>query len=119
ILVLNEHYYTEQNPHGEPYVDGDRIYGRGAADMKGALACAAEAARVVAGTNFAGELAIVAIGLHEAPGGRGEDLTHLLANGFTADYAVVCELTQPGKVVVAHMGQATAEITISRPGMPT
>src|SRR5207253_1153643 len=78
-----------------------------------------EAARVLRESDFAGELAIVAIGLHEAPGGRGEDLTHLLANGFTADYAVVCELTQPGKVVVAHMGQATAEITITRPGMPT
>ena len=89
--------------------------------MKGACVSALEAAQVLAESgDFAGELAIVAIGLHEAPGGRGEDLTHLVhEQGFTADYAVVCELTQPDKIVVAHMGQATAEITISRPGMPT
>jgi acetylornithine deacetylase len=74
--------------------------------------------RVFAQTPFKGEIVIVAIGLHEAPGGRGEDLTHLLANGFHADMAVVCELSGHD-VVVAHMGQATAEITISRPGMPT
>jgi acetylornithine deacetylase len=117
-VVLNGHLDTVPIPHEPPRIDGDRVYGRGAADMKGALVSALAAAEEL-DRDFAGEVAIVAIGLHEAPGGRGEDLTHLLANGFTADYAVVCELTQPGKVVVAHMGQATAEITISRPGMPT
>src|SRR5260221_8307519 len=34
---------------------------------------------VFAQTPFKGEVVIVAIGLHEAPGGRGEDLTQLLA----------------------------------------
>ena len=61
---------------------------------------------------------MVAIGLHEAPTGRGEDLRKLLEDGFSADYAVVCELGGH-ELPVAHMGQATAEITVSRPGMPT
>ena len=117
-IVLNGHLDTVPIPHAPPRVENGSIYGRGSADMKGACAAALEAVRVFAQTPFKGEVVIVAIGLHEAPGGRGEDLTHLLANGFHADMAVVCELSGHD-VVVAHMGQATAEITVSRPGMPT
>ena len=119
-VVLNGHLDTVPIPHEEPRLDGDTIYGRGSADMKGALACAAEAAAVAAGRGgFPGELVIVAIGLHEAPGGRGEDLMWLLGEtDFTADYAVVCELAGDS-FVAAHMGQATVEIEITRPGMPT
>ena len=62
---------------------------------------------------------IVAIGLHEAPGGRGEDLTWLLReHGFRSDFAVVCELSGD-TFVAAHMGQATVEITIARAGIVT
>jgi acetylornithine deacetylase/succinyl-diaminopimelate desuccinylase-like protein len=120
-VVLNGHLDVVPIPHDPPRIEGGLIYGRGSADMKGACACAAEAVRVVRESgSFAGELVIVAIGLHEAPGGRGEDLTWLLnEHGFTADLAVVCELSRPGMVVVSHMGQATAEITVSRGGTPT
>ena len=117
-IVLNGHLDTVPIPHAPPHVENGSIYGRGSADMKGACAAAAEAVRVFAQQPFKGEIVIVAIGLHEAPGGRGEDLTHLLESGFRADMAVVCELSGHN-VVVAHMGQATAEITISRPGTPT
>jgi len=88
---------------------------------EGPVAAATEAVRVVAesGRAFPGELVLVAIGLHEAPGGRGEDLTWLLAeHGFTADYAIVCELAGD-RLVAAHMGQATVELEITRPGMAT
>ena len=34
-------------PHGRALEDGGAVYGRGSADMKGALACAAETARVL------------------------------------------------------------------------
>ena len=119
-VVLNGHLDTVPIPHEWPRLDGDTIYGRGTADMKGALACAAEAARVLAERgSFPGELVIVAIGLHEAPGGRGEDLTHLLEErGFTADLGVVCELGG-STLPVAHLGCATFEITIRREGMVT
>jgi acetylornithine deacetylase/succinyl-diaminopimelate desuccinylase-like protein len=119
-VVLNAHLDTVPIPHDPPRIHGDRIYGRGSADMKGAAVCALEAAQVLGESGpFAGELVLVMIGLHEAPGGRGEDLTHLLGPaGLTADFAVVCELSGHD-VAVAHMGQATVEITITRPGMPT
>ena len=119
-IVLNGHLDTVPIPHDPPRLDGETIYGRGTADMKGALACAAEAARVLAERgSFPGELVIVAVGLHEAPGGRGEDLNYLLGeHGFTADLGVVCELGGP-TLPVAHLGCATFEIKIRREGMVT
>ena len=120
-IVLNGHLDTVPIPHDPPRVADDRVWGRGSADMKGPVAAATEAVRVVAesGRPFPGELVLVAIGLHEAPGGRGEDLTWLLSeHGFTSDYAIVCELSGDS-LVAAHMGQATVEIEIAREGMPT
>ena len=119
-IVLNGHLDTVPIPHETPRVEGDVIYGRGTADMKGALACAAETARLVAERgSFPGELVIVATGLHESPLGRGQDLNWLLnESGFTADYAVVGELGG-STLPVAHVGCATFEVTIGREGMVT
>ena len=120
-IVLNGHLDTVPIPHDPPRLEGGRIWGRGSADMKGPVAAATEAVRVLAetGRRFPGEVVLVAIGLHEAPGGRGEDLRWLLGeHGFTADYAIVCELAGR-ELVAAHMGQATVEIEIRRDGMAT
>lgn len=119
-IVLCGHLDTVPIPHAPPRLDGTVIHGRGAADMKGACVSALEAVRVAAEMRpFPGELIVVAIGLHEAPGGRGEDLTWLLAEtDFAADLAIVCELGSH-TLPIAHMGQATVEVTITRPGIPT
>ncbi len=121
ILVLFGHLDTVSIPHDPPRREGDLIFGRGAADMKGAMACAAEVARVLvqAQEGFPGELVVVGIGLHEAPSGRGEDLVHLLRErSFRADGVIVCE-GGGDRLPVAHMGSATFEIMISRPGIST
>ena len=119
-VVLNGHLDTVPIPHELARVENGSVYGRGSADMKGALACAAEAARVLKESGpFPGELVIIAIGMHEAPGGRGEDLTWLLReHGFRSDFAVVCELSGD-TFLAAHMGQAPVELTITRPALVT
>jgi acetylornithine deacetylase/succinyl-diaminopimelate desuccinylase-like protein len=119
-VAYSGHLDTVPVPHGPPRVEGDVIFGRGSADMKGSIACAAEAARVLKESGrFPGELTIVAIGLHEAPGGRGEDLIHLLRErGFRSDVAIVGELGGD-RLPVAHMGCATFEIAVTREGIAT
>ncbi len=119
-IVLNGHLDTVPIPHEPARIEDGAVYGRGSADMKGALACAAEAARVVkAAGPFPGELVVLATGLHESPGGRGEDLAWLLnEHGFSADAVVVCELSGD-RFIAAHTGCATFEIAIAREGLVT
>ena len=72
--------------------------------MKGACVCAARGGAGARRSGpFEGELVIVAIGLHEAPGGRGEDLDAPARRAASrADYAVVCEMSRPRRRGRAH-----------------
>ncbi|HEY3078759.1 MAG TPA: M20 family metallopeptidase [Chloroflexota bacterium] len=119
-LTLNGHLDTVPVEHPPARREGDTIYGRGAADMKSAVAAMAEVARVLVegGVHLKGTLQLIAHGRHEAPLGYGEDLAALVRRGLGGDAAIVTELGWD-ELPVVGMGMAIFTITIARPGEPS
>ncbi|RLI43523.1 hypothetical protein DRO69_09165 [Candidatus Bathyarchaeota archaeon] len=101
-----------KQPPFEPVVKDGKIYGRGAADMKGALSSIFNAAKAVVelGVSLKGNLVIQFVADEEEGGAKGTEF--LAKKGFIkGDYAVVCEPTGL-KIGVAEKGFIRTEITV-------
>jgi acetylornithine deacetylase len=109
-LLLNAHMDTVgvagmESPF-EPTVHGDRLYGRGAYDMKGGLAAIMLAARALAGEGGAGGDLIVTAVADEEYASAG---TQAVVERLTADAAIVTEPTAL-RICLAHKGFAWVAI---------
>jgi acetylornithine deacetylase len=95
----------------EPFsgdVAGGRLQGRGAYDMKGAVAAALVAARDLDRSGLDGSV-VVACAADEEHASLGAE--QLVAGGERPDYVIVCEPTDE-RVCVAHRGFAGFEIEV-------
>ena len=93
-------------------VDGGRVHGRGACDMKGGVAAMLGAVRAVvasgAAERFEGELVVVSVPSEE-DGGQG--MLAAIRAGIVGDMAVIPEPSNLD-IVVAHAGALTFRMTV-------
>ena len=118
-LQFNGHLDTVHLPFVPPRIEDGILYGSGASDMKAGVAAMCEAMLAVRDSRVleAGGILLTAHDLHEAPWGRGQQLTALIEEGYVGDAALLPEYLSSILPVVGR-GMANVEVTLSRQGIP-
>ncbi|MBM2821377.1 MAG: ArgE/DapE family deacylase [Thermoleophilia bacterium] len=108
-LMLNAHMDTvgvaRMTDPFTPRIEGDRLFGRGAYDMKGSLAACMLATAEAGRRGFAGDVVLTAVADEEFASVG----TEAVAARLRADAAIVTEPTEM-QVAVAHRGFVNVEI---------
>lgn len=118
-LQFNGHLDTVHLPFVPPRVENGMLYGSGASDMKGGVAAALEALRVLRETGLLtrGEILFTAHDLHESPWGDGSQVDRLIDAGYVGDGVLIPEYLSD-RLATAGRGLAVLEVTVSREGVP-
>ncbi len=118
-LQFNGHVDTVHLPFVPPAIEGTRLTGSGASDMKAGFAAAVEAVRVLRDTGAlsAGSVLLTAHDLHEVPWGFGQQLDQLIADGLHGDAVLIPEYLNHCLPVVGR-GNAVWKLGITRSGPP-
>jgi succinyl-diaminopimelate desuccinylase len=118
-LQFDGHLDTVHLPFVPPRVDEGMIRGSGASDMKGGVAAAIEALRVIREAELlpAGAILLTAHDLHEAPWGDGRQLDQLIRDGYKGDAVLIPEPLSATLPLIGR-GTSTWKVTIRRKGPP-
>lgn len=117
-LQWHGHLDAIATAHAPVRRDGDVIHGRGASDMKGALAAEIEAVKLLRAAGFPerGNVLITFHGLHEE--GRSAPLHGLIERGIHGDAVIIGELGSPSELITNSRGLTFWDMDVSRPGDP-
>jgi acetylornithine deacetylase/succinyl-diaminopimelate desuccinylase-like protein len=113
VLQWHGHLDTISTAHAPARIDGDRLFGRGACDMKGTLAAMILAARALVrnGQPERGTLLITFHGLHEE--GASAPLLRLFDRGIVGDAALVGEGGYGTQVMTSARGLTYWDIELA------
>jgi len=115
-LMLNAHYDTVgvegMEAPFDPRIENGRLYGRGAFDMKGALAACIEAARILDDADIAlgGDLLVAAVSDEEVASLGTADLVERRARGELAFASAIVTEPTALRLCVAHRGFTWLEV---------